>query len=164
MLRTTSFPLTLQKRRGAAAVELALVLPLFFSLAFIGIESGHALNVVQKLETAVRDGGRLAAKDIDPAMLQSGQTANQKVISDITNMLKAEGIPGSSITVTITHADGANVGQVFDLSLTSNQYKLMKIYITVPYADVGMFPMSISPSKILNATLVISRGRSTLNL
>lgn len=141
-----------------------MVLPLFFTLAFVGIESGHALNVIQKMEMAVRDGGRLAAKDIDPALLLTGQTANQKVITDITNILKAEGIPTNNVTITITHADGSTVGQNFDLSLVSNQYKLMKIQITVPYSAVGMFPMRISPTTVLNASLVISRGRSTLSI
>ena len=153
-----------KKRLGAAAVEMAMVLPLFMTLTFVSIESGHALNVAQKLEAVVRDGGRLASKDIEPALLAGGITANQKVTNDIKNMLKAEGYPATNIVVTIVHADGATMGQNFDLGLTTNQYKMYRITVTIPYSDVKMFPMSINNSTLIRATLVGSRGRSTLNI
>ena len=92
-----------------------------------------------------------------------GVTANQKVINDIKNMLKAEGYNTANVIVTITHADGATVGQTFDLSLSTNQYKLMKIRLTIPYSDVGIFPMKISGSALLDAELVAAKGRATMN-
>lgn len=164
MLRHSLPTPKLKKRLGAAAVEMAMVLPLFMTLTFVSIESGHALNVAQKLEAVVRDGGRLAAKDIPPALLVGGITANEKVTNDIKNMLKAEGYPATNIVVTILHADGANVGQTFDLGLSTNQYKMFRITITIPYADVKLFPMGLKPSPTLRATMVASRGRSTLNI
>lgn len=163
MLRNTTSTQKPRKRLGAAAVEMAMVLPLFMTVTFGSIEIGHALNVSQKLNSVVRDGGRLAAKDIDPALLAGGVTANQKVINDIKNMLKAEGYNTANVVVTITHADGATVGQTFDLSLSTNQYKLMKIRATIPYADVGIFPMKISGSAVLDAELVAAKGRATMN-
>ena len=151
------------QRRGAAAVEMALVLPVFITMTFFSIEAGHALNVSQKLESVVRDGGRLAMKDVDPSLLPGGMTSNQKVTNDIKNMLKAEGYPATNIVVSIVHADGATVGQTFDLALVANQYKLMKISVSIPYADVGIFPMRISRTTVMEASLIASRGRSTLN-
>ena len=153
-----------KKRLGAAAVEMAMVLPLFMTLTFVSIESGHALNVAQKLEAVVRDGGRLASKDIPPALLVGGITANQKVTNDIKNMLKAEGYPATNIVVTIVHADGATMGQNFDLALSTNQYKMFRITVTIPYADVKMFPMGLKSNPTIKADLVASRGRSTLNI
>lgn len=150
-------------RLGAAAVELALVLPVFLTLTFGSIEVGHAINVSQKLEAVVRDAGRLASKDVEPALLAGGITPNQKIINDIKNMLKAEGYNTANVAVTILHADGASAGQTFDLALASNQYKMMKIRVTIPYADVRILRMRIASSTVLDATLVISRGRSTLN-
>ncbi len=164
MLRHSPPPAKPKKRLGAAAVEMAMVLPLFMTLTFVSIESGHALNVSQKLEAVIRDGGRLASKDIPPALLAGGITSNQKVTNDIKNMLKAEGYPATNIVVTILHADGATVGQTFDLGLSTNQYKMFRITVTIPYSDVKMFPMGLKPSPILKATMVASRGRSTLNL
>ena len=139
-----------------------MMLPVFMAVTFTSIEIGHALNLSQKLEAIVRDAGRLASKDVDPSLLVGGVTHNQKVINDIKNMMKAERMPITNAVVTIVHADGATAGQTFDLSLASNQYKMMKIRITIPYGDVGIFPMKISRTLILDATLVTSRGRSTL--
>lgn len=161
MFRRLPIPATF-RRRAAAAVELAVVMPVLFGITFLGLESGNALNMAQKLESAVRSGGRLAAKDIDKAILGT-QTANVKVINDIKNMLKADGFPVASVTVTITHADGPTMGQAFDLSLTTNQYKLMRITATLPYSAVSMFPLGTNPNRTISASLVQSRGRSTLN-
>ncbi len=161
MLRHSTSNCKPKKRVGAAAVELALVLPLLVTLTCGSIEYGHALNMVQKLEAAVRGGGRLAGKDID-ASLAGGLTSNEKVILDITNMLRADGIPATNIDVAITHADGTSVGETFDLSLQTNQHQLMRITVSVPYADVSLFPLSIDESTILSATLVASRGRSNM--
>lgn len=161
-MKRHSSPPKRRSRLAAAAVELAVVTPVFTTLVFLGIESGHALNMSQKLHGAVRDGGRLAAKDVDKSLL-NGQTANEKVIGDIKNLLKAEGFPAASITLTITHADGANAGQPFDLSDTNNQYKLMKVSATVPYNSVSLFPTPLGPTQTLSANLIQMRGRSTLS-
>ena len=163
MFRRSPLPQKPRKRLGAAAVELAMVLPLIVTMTFCSIEAGHALNVSQKLESVIRDGGRLAMKDIDPSLLPGGLTANQKVTNDIKNMLKAEGYSTTNVVVSIVHADGSTVGQTFDLALVANQYKLMRISVTIPYSDVGIFPMRISPTTIMEASLIASRGRSTLN-
>ena len=163
MLRHSPPPQTPKKRLGAAAVEMALVLPIFMTLTFVSIETGHALNVSQKLQTVVRDAGRLAGKDIDPSLLAGGITANQKITNDIKNILRAEGYPVTNMGVTIVYADGASVGQTFDLGLASNAYKMFRITVTIPYNDVKMFPMGIKSAPVLKATLVASRGRSTLN-
>ncbi len=164
MLRQTPSPSKPkpQPRRGAAVVEFAIVLPLFMTLTFASIEAGHALSVVQKLESVVREGGRMASKDVPTALLD-GLTPNQKVTHDIQNMLKADGFPAANIVVAIVHADGATAGQTFDLALKANQYKLMRITVTIPYADVSMLPWSIDQSAVLRASLVTSRGRSSLN-
>ncbi len=100
-------------------------------------------------------------QDIDATLLNGG-TANERVTNDIKNILRAEGYPASSITVTITHAIGANVGQTFDLGAPGNAYGIMKIEVSVPYSKVSMFPFSISEGTALKASMVASRGRSTL--
>lgn len=142
---------------------MALTLPLFFSLTYFSIESGHALSVAQKLESVVRDGGRLACKDVQESLLPSGTTANQKVVNDIKNMLKAEGYNTTNVVVAITHAGGPSDGQTFDLADPDNAYQMLKISIKIPYSDVGIFPWSISPSLMMESTLIASRGRSTLS-
>ena len=46
-------------RRGSAAVEFALVAPVFFALLFAIIESAMVFFAGQVLETGVQDSGRL---------------------------------------------------------------------------------------------------------
>ncbi len=54
-------------RKGAAAVEFALVLPLFV-LIFLGmLELGRGLHVQQVITQAAREGARLGASDPRPA-------------------------------------------------------------------------------------------------
>jgi Flp pilus assembly protein TadG len=48
-----------RNRSGSAAVEFALVAPMFFALIFAIIETGMVFFAGQVLETAVQDGGRL---------------------------------------------------------------------------------------------------------
>lgn len=52
--------------RGAAAVEMALVLPLLLLLVFAIIDFGRMLNVQITLTEAARDGARTASLGVDP--------------------------------------------------------------------------------------------------
>ena len=93
------------KRRGAAAVEFALVAPIFITLIMGSIQTAFHFDTTTKLYSAIRQTGRLASMDSSEKLL-SDQTANDKVILDIKNALKAEGLHGDEMTVTITHANG----------------------------------------------------------
>lgn len=48
--------------RGAAATEMALLVPLLLTLIFGGFEAGHFVWTQHKLAEAVRDGARFAAR------------------------------------------------------------------------------------------------------
>src|SRR5690606_5939189 len=92
------------RRRGAAVVEFAVMAPLFLLLGLGAVEMGYALNASNTMYGVGREGGRLASQDFTKS-LAPGQTANEKVIQDIKNMLPAAGIDGDNVTVTIEHAD-----------------------------------------------------------
>jgi hypothetical protein len=94
--------------------------------------------------------------------LVPGQTPNQKVIQDIRAFLAASGIPSSYATVTLTHADGAKVGQTFDLANPDNYMQLFKVKATVPYGQISLFPTNFMAGQTLRAELVFRRGRSTI--
>ena len=63
--------------RGAAAVELALILPLLLFVLFAVIDSGRLLNAQLTLTEAAREGARAAAL---------GQSADTRVQSTATNL------------------------------------------------------------------------------
>ena len=77
-----------RNRRGAAAVEFALVVPIFFLVVLGIIEFGRATMVQANLVNAAREGARAAT-------LQ-GET-DQQVTQTVTNYLSGCGITGSTV-------------------------------------------------------------------
>lgn len=149
------------ERRGSATVEFALMAPLFIALFMGTLQAGTNFGVSQQLHSSLRQAGRLASQDFSDKV-PTGQTANQKVIADIKNQLKANGIDSTNVTVTITHANGAQAGTTFDLSNASNDLKYFKLSVTVPYSAVnknGFLPNTISN---LTASIVFRKGKSML--
>jgi Flp pilus assembly protein TadG len=82
--------LTERRRTGAAVVEFAVVLPLFFLLVMGGIELGRAMLVRHSLEEAARAGCRLA-------VARGGTTADVKSI--VTEAMNITSITGYTVTV-----------------------------------------------------------------
>ena len=148
-------------RHGAAVVEFAVLLPLFLMLVMGAWEMGAALTAGTKMAAAVREGGRLASMDYEDS-LAAGQTANQKVEQDIKSFLTASGIPGSEVTVTVTHADGANAGTTFDLEDAGNYLQLFKITASVEYEEISSFPLDYMAGETLSASLVFRMGRVSM--
>lgn len=148
-------------RRGAALVEFAIIAPVFLMLTLGTVEGGRALDVATSMNSAVREGGRLASMDWK-GVVSGNMTANQKVISDIRNFLVASGLPGNDMTVSITHAEGPSEGQTFVLSDPENRNKLFKIQVAVPYSDVSNLPATFMKDQSLVASIVLRAGRVTL--
>ncbi len=148
-------------RKGSATVEFAIMAPLFIALIMGLLQSGTDFSAAQQMYSALRQAGRLASQDYTEK-LQTGQTANQKVIADIKNQLKACGIDSTDATVTITHADGASAGSNFDLANADNDLKYFKITCTVPYGAVnknGFLPSTVTN---MSASIVFRKGKSIL--
>lgn len=146
------------RRDGAAAVEFAIIFPLFLMLMLGTVEFGKALDASVTLHAAVREAGRLASMDIHD-FVAPGEDPNDKVIDDIRNFLYASGIDGSKVTITITEP---NVATTFDLSDPANQLELFQINASILYTDVSIFPMNFLGSTTLRASIVFRLGRSSL--
>lgn len=82
-------------RRGAAAVEFAIVAPLFFLLILCIIEFGRLMMVEEILVNAARTGARTA--------IVPGQT-DANVTTAVSNYLSAAGISGYTATLSPTLA------------------------------------------------------------
>jgi Flp pilus assembly protein TadG len=148
-------------RRGAATVEMALVVPLFITLTMGTIQTGMQITAAQTLTTSLREAGRLATMDYS-SRLQSGQTINEKVIRDIQNFLTAERIDGSKVTITITHADGNAAGSSFDLSSSANDLSMFKIHAVVPYSAISSVTFFPHLNSTISASVVYRKGKTTL--
>ena len=104
-----------RRRRGAAVVEFAVVLPLLLTILFGIIEYGWVFMVRQTLQTAAREGCRLA-------VLQTSVTPYANVTERVATVMGPTGL--SSYTVTMTHASDATPVET--------------VVVSVPYTDVSL--------------------------
>jgi Flp pilus assembly protein TadG len=106
------------KRCGAAAVEFAIVAPLFFMLVFGCIEFGRALMVQQILTNASRVGARQAI---------TLNATESDVIATATGYAAGTAVPGVSVTVTPSPAAAAAGDMV-------------SVTVAVPFSNVSWIP------------------------
>lgn len=144
------------RRSGIATVEFAILVPLFLMLVLGMTEMGRAFQVSADLTTAVREGGRMASMDLSK-VTPSNMTINQKVIKDMRNFLKASGLPGDDVTITITHAASE---AVFDLANQDNYLKPFRISASIPYAKASRLPADYMSGKTIRFSAVYRLGRS----
>jgi Flp pilus assembly protein TadG len=112
------------RRRGAAAVEFAMVAPLFFLLIIGMIEFGRMVMVQQVLTNAAREGARKAVLD--------GSTASD-VVTTVTNYMKGAKITVTTSNVTLTPSDPTKT--VFGDPIT--------VQVSVPFSQVSWLPSSM---------------------
>ena len=146
-----------QNRKGVAAVECAIMLPIMMVLVLGLIEMGTALRASTIMQSSVREAGRLASMDWR-YVVEDGETPNLKVEQDIRNFVTASGLPGEDLVVSIEHAEGDSAGTEFDISDSDNQLKLILIEITLPYSSISLFPTQYMGGRNLRAGLVSRAG------
>jgi Flp pilus assembly protein TadG len=98
-----------RKRRGAAVVEFAVVVPVFFLLVFGMIEYGRLVMVQQVLTNAAREGARVGV--MDGATQASVDTA-------VNNYLTAAQITGGTTTVSPNPPSSAAYGASVTVSVS----------------------------------------------
>jgi Flp pilus assembly protein TadG len=132
-------------RSGAAAVELALLMPLVAFLLLGVWEVGRMLNISQILSNAAREGARQAS---------TGQNTASQVQTAVLNYLQDAGIPTANVNVTVSDltsagTDPANAGQLDQLQVT----------VTIPFADVRWIALNFiagSGSQISGSAIWLS--------
>lgn len=112
------------ERRGAAMVEMALVLPLFILLAFSITEFGRAMMASQLVTNAARDGARLAAID--------GST-NQQVQDAVLEFLEHSLGPSSSAATVSIEVNG-----VLNEVANSSPGDMCTVTVSLPYSDITL--------------------------
>lgn len=104
-----------ERARGAAVVEFAVVLPLLLTILFGIIEYGWVFMVRQTLQTAAREGCRIA-------VLQTTTTPYTNVLDRVAQVMEPTGL--STYTVSMTHATSGN--------------PIETVVVEVPYDDVSL--------------------------
>ena len=110
-----------RNRQGAAAVEFAIVAPVFFLMIFGMIEFGRALMVQQVLTNASREGARVG-------VLDSPTPTRDQVISTVNTYLQGAGISGATVTLNPTEPTSAGYGQP------------VTVTVQVPFSNVSWLP------------------------
>jgi Flp pilus assembly protein TadG len=145
------------RRKAAAVIEAAVVLPMMLILVLGTIEMGSALRASTIMQSSVREAGRLANMNWGD-VVESGDTPNAKIERDIRNYVTASGLPGSALAVDIVHAEGQSAGLPFDIADEDNALQLMKIEISMPYSAISLFPSNYMSGSNVRAFLILRAG------
>ena len=149
-----------RNRRAAVAVEFAVVLPLLLGLVLGLVELTRAYDVQNLLQIGVREGARFAAMD-RTGMLQEGESTNAKLIADVTGFLVSSGLPADALEISISDAE--NPGQPFDLDDPTNDLKLFRVDISIPFSAVSYLPLHVGQNYPLEGAIIFRNGRATLS-
>lgn len=130
-------------RRGAAVLEMALVLPIFFMVVLGIVEFGRAMMVGQMVTNAAREATRLAIVD--------GST-NSAVETWVEEFLtSAVGFTAADVTVdiTVTAAPGNDDpgGEIGN----AQSRDLVQVAVSVPFDKVSYLPGNYLNGKQLSA-------------
>lgn len=90
-------------RRGAAAVEFAIVLPLIFLILVGAIDVGQSIHVSQVVNEASREGARQASR--------YDESSEAAVAAAVRDYIRGSypGVGDGSIAVSMTQSDGTSV-------------------------------------------------------
>jgi Flp pilus assembly protein TadG len=132
-----------EQRRGTAAVETAVVLPVYILLLFGVIEFGHAHMVVNLLQSGCRNGARMGST--------SGPTTAQ-VIARVKQTMGA-GVDETKVQVWVQDASSLDDGGTWPMTdaqvaalppielSTATDRQLFVVRASVAYNDISLLPM-----------------------
>jgi Flp pilus assembly protein TadG len=137
-MRPTAFHATRRShRRGTATVEVAMVLPVFFTFIFGIIEFGRLQMVSNLLRSACRQGARLGATE---------NVSSADTQSYVLSVLAA-GFDTSSADASVYDTEGpypdtaAELNALTDIELNDAEPRhLFLVRATVPYNSVALIP------------------------
>lgn len=116
-------------RRGAALVETAFTLPVFFLVVLGIVEFGRAMMVSQIVTNGAREGARLAILD------GSSNTEVEQAVRDF--LQQALAVDPGSVTVTITVTPAPNNPSPGNEVANAQMRDLCAVRVEVPFDDVS---------------------------
>lgn len=133
-----------QRREGAALVEAALVLPVFF-MAIVGIvEFGRGMMVTQLVTNTARETARQAVLD--------GSTNSQVTNFAKTSLAGAASAAVADVTVNISITPAPGSAASGNQLATSEAYDLITVEVAIPYDKVSFFTGNYLGGKTLSAS------------
>jgi Flp pilus assembly protein TadG len=126
-------------RRGAALVEFALVVPLFFTLVMGIIEFGRIFMVQEILVNGARVGARAA--------ILSGSTQSG-VTSTVASYMTSAGVSGYTTTISPNLSGSTPPGSGTAISVT----------VSVPFSSItwsGTYPINLTGTNLTSTVVMI---------
>jgi len=117
-----------RRARAAAVVEFAVVLPLLLTILFGIIEYGWVFMVRSTLQTAAREGCRVA-------VLQTSEEPYSLVFTRVAEVMAPTGLGGYEVTM--THAGGAETDETVIVTVPYDQVSLMSGFFGTHSYDLG---------------------------
>lgn len=114
-------------RRGAAAVEMALVLPLLLVILFGSVELGNYFMNEHSLSKAVRDGARFAARQSFTDYSSCGGSPDGTVVDD-TRTIVMNGYLAGGAAVLTPNIEADDIDVTTSCSSTANGEDMLGIY------------------------------------
>lgn len=130
------------RRQGAALVEAALVLPIFFMVVLGIVEFGRAFMICQLLQNAAREGCRKAV---------TGAYTKAQVTADIKTDMTNGGVKNTNvlnITITVT-PDTGNPAVANNEVANAATRDLINVVVQVPFSQVALIPGNYLGNKML---------------
>ena len=126
-----------RNRRGAAAVEFAVVAPVFFLLVFGMIEFGRMVMVQQVITNGSREGARIAVLD---------GTDTGEVTTAVDTYLSNAAVTGATVTVSPDPPNSAGYGEP------------VTVTVSIPFDQVSWLPSPMFlGGSTMTATTVMRR-------
>lgn len=122
-----------QPRRGVAAVEMALLIPILLGLLLGCWEVGRVLHIQQMLSNAAREAGRQASAG------QLSQAQAEQVARNYLDTALGSGFT-ASVTATVTNKSGGSD------PTGATQMDKFEIEVSIPFNDVSWTVLSILPT------------------
>ncbi len=130
------------RRRGAAAVEFAVVAPFLFLMVFGSIEFGRAMMAKELLANAARQGARAGA---------IAGKSDSDIASVVTTSLSSTGIAGASAPTVTVNGNSVNAST----AATGDQ---VAVTVSVPVNSITWLPVSwFLSNTTLSETAVMRR-------
>lgn len=145
--------------RGAAAAEMALMVPLLLTLMFAGFEAGHYFYTEQQVIKAVREGSRYAGRlgfDAFPC----GGAADATAVARVQQVTRTGTVTGTNPRVrgmalsdiTVTHRCDANFANVGIFQRSSNGAPIVQVSVSTGYNSLFEQLGVIDSSAIVQAS------------
>lgn len=147
-------------RRGAVAVEFAVIAPLLVIITVGMVMVNRTFESQNLLEVAAREGARFASMDRD-GLVAEGESSNVKLADDIANFLASNGIPRDKVNVSVK--DHENPSLDFDIDDPANDLRLFEVHVEVDYSAISYMPVDVNSDYAMKAVVVFRNGRATLS-